>query len=139
MDGFKLLYLDSSEGIIDHRQLLWLEQELFSYKPILIFIHHPIIGLKLKVDEIGKLINRQEVVHLLEKSLAKISIFCGHYHMENILFHKNIKQYITPAISFQMVKNPNAIEIDKSSYGYRIIELVKNKVYSKTKLFTDAN
>lgn len=138
-EDFKFIYLDSSEGVIDRKQLIWLKKELLSSKPILLFLHHPIIGLKLKVDEIGRLRNRNEVIHLLETSSSEINIFCGHYHMESILFYKNIKQYITPAISFQMIKNPNAIEIDRSSYGYRIIELAKNKVYSKTQLFTDAN
>ena len=57
----KFIYLDSSEGVIDKKQLKWLEKELFSSKPIIIFIHHPILGLNLKVDEIGKLKNRKEI------------------------------------------------------------------------------
>ena len=50
----KLIYLDSSEGIIDQKQLIWLEKELITDKPIIIFIHHPIIALNLKVDEIAE-------------------------------------------------------------------------------------
>lgn len=56
---FKFIYLDSSSGIIDIKQLEWLKKELISSNPIVIFIHHPIIGLNLKVDEIGKLKNRE--------------------------------------------------------------------------------
>lgn len=138
-EGFKFIYLDSSEGIIDQKQLLWLKGEIFSSKPIIIFLHHPIIGLKLKVDKIGRLRERNEIIHLLENCFKKITIFCGHYHLESTTIYKNITQYITPAVSFQMIKNTNKIEIDTATYGYRIIELEKGKVYSKTKLFTDAN
>jgi len=136
---FKFIYLDSSKGKIDQKQLLWLKEQLLSSKPIVIFLHHPVLGLNLKVDEIGRLKNRNEVVHLLENSSKKITIFCGHYHMENTLMHKNITQHITPAVSFQMVKNTSTIEIDTTTYGYRIIELQKDNIFSKIQRFTDAD
>ena len=47
----KFIYLDSSSGTIDSRQLNWLKQELNTTKSIVIFIHHPIIGLNLMVEQ----------------------------------------------------------------------------------------
>lgn len=136
---YKLIYLDSSEGTIDNKQLIWLEKELISTKPIIIFIHHPLIALNLKVDEIGKLKNRQEVISLLTKVNNEITIYCGHYHMESSLTYKNIAQYITPAIAFQIKKNTNTIEIDTTISGYRIIHIEKHKVSSTVELLDNAN
>ncbi len=138
-DFYKLIFLDSSEGKIDVKQLLWLKKELTSSKPILIFLHHPIMGLGLAVDKIGGLENGREVLSLLAASPQKITVFCGHYHMESEVIHNNITQYITPAVSFQIEKQPNKIEINTAVFGYRIISLEENKIHSKTKFFTDAD
>lgn len=136
---YKFIYLDSSEGVIDRKQLLWLKKELISVKPIIIFVHHPIIGLNLKVDEIGKLKNREDVISLLQGSPNEITIFCGHYHMESTLIHKNITQNITPAVSYQIEKNLSTIEINTTVFGYRIIEIDKNNTSSKIQLLPNAD
>ncbi len=136
---YKFIYLDSSEGVIDEKQLLWLEKELISATPIIIFVHHPIIGLNLKVDEIGKLKNRTSIISLLENSLNKITVFCGHYHMESTIHYKNITQHITPAVSYQVEKTLNTIEIDTTAFGYRIIEIEKYNISSKIQLLHNAN
>ena len=135
----KLIYLDSSEGIIDQKQLIWLEKELITDKPIIIFIHHPIIALNLKVDEIGKLKNRQKVISILTKVKNEIIIYCGHYHMDSYSIYKNIAQYITPAIAFQIKKDFNKIEIDSSISGYRIIHIRNNGIASTVKLLNNAD
>lgn len=139
-EHFKFLYLDSSQGIIDTQQFVWLEQELISSTPIIIFMHHPVIGLNAKVDAIGKLKNRAEILNLLASfTTKKVIIYCGHYHLESLLIHKNIEQYITPAVSFQIKKNKSTIEIDTTSFGYRIIEFKHNKVSSKIIRFSHAD
>lgn len=134
----KFIYLDSSEGIIDKQQLLWLEAELSSIKPIVFFMHHPIIGLNLMVDKIGGLKNSKAILSLLENTSNDITLFCGHYHMESSTSYKNVKQYITPAISFQIEKNPTEIEINKEYFGYRMIELSDHGVNSEVKILKDA-
>ncbi|WP_430410396.1 metallophosphoesterase family protein [Kordia sp.] len=136
---FKFIYLDSSSGILDAKQLKWLNSELITSKPIIIFIHHPIIGLNLKVDEIGKLKNRKDLIKILEKVPNKIAVYCGHYHMESTLTHKNITQYITPAVAFQIEKNISNIEINTTISGYRIIQLENNKLSSEVKVINNAN
>lgn len=135
----KFIYLDSSGGFINDKQLIWLKNELITPKPIIIFIHHPVIGLNLKVDEIGKLKNRKKVVSILTETNNQITIFCGHYHMESVLVYENITQYITPAIAFQIKKNVNAIEIDISTSGYRVIQIENGKISSKVQLLSNAD
>jgi Icc protein len=136
-DTLKYIFLDSSAGSIDKQQLHWLQKELISSKPILIFIHHPVIGLRLKVDEIGKLKNRDALLRLLENCNNDITLFCGHYHMESEITHKNIKQYITPAVSFQIKKLHDKIELNTAFFGYRIIEIENDTISSKIRFLTN--
>ena len=138
-EGYQCIYLDSSQGVIDPTQLQWLRKALDTTKPILIFVHHPILGLELKVDEIGRLQNRGEVRTLLENTLNEITIFCGHYHMESYLQYKNIRQHITPAVSYQIEKNKNEIVLDTHTFGYRIIHLENGQVSSKIQTLSHAN
>lgn len=138
-EHYKFIYLDSSEGIIDDQQISWLRKELISSKPIIIFVHHPIIGLNLKVDKIGRLKNREEILFILEHLSNEVTIFCGHYHMESEVIYKNITQYITPAVSYQIEKEPNIIKINTTIFGYRIIELSRDHKSSKIKNLSDAN
>lgn len=128
--GFKFIFLDSSSGIIDIAQLTWLQNELNTDQTIVIFMHHPIIGLSLMVDEIGKLENRSEVLALLEKSNRRINIFCGHYHMIDHQTHGNISQHITPAVSFQIEKRTDSIVIDSATFGYRILSFDEGHISS---------
>jgi len=136
---FKFIYLDSSSGIIDVKQLLWLKKELISSNPIVIFIHHPIIGLNLKVDEIGRLKNREDVITILERVPNKITIYCGHYHMDSTLTYKNIKQCITPAVAFQIEKDPSEIKINTTIACYRIIQIENKALTSEVKILSHAN
>ncbi|WP_196889555.1 metallophosphoesterase family protein [Aureivirga sp. CE67] len=137
--SFKIIYLDSSSGVIDEKQLIWLKKELKTAKPIIIFIHHPIIKLDLKVDEIGKLINRKNLIEILTQVKNEITIYCGHYHIESTSFYKNLKQFITPAVAFQIKKDLNKIEIDKTISGYRIIQIENTNLTSKINLFDHAD
>ncbi|MBO3696877.1 metallophosphoesterase [Roseivirga sp. E12] len=132
---FKFIFLDSSSGTIDNRQLVWLRNELDTVKTIVVFSHHPIIGLSLMVDEIGKLENRSEVLALLEGSNKQIIIFCGHYHMIDHQTHRNISQYITPAVSFQIEKKTDAIVIDSVTFGYRVLTFDEGHISSVVQTF----
>ncbi len=133
--GYKFIYLDSSNGYIDHTQLAWLSRELESSLSLVIFTHHPIIGLDLMVDEIAKLENREEVLYRLEASSKAITIFCGHYHMEDHQVHKKINQYITPAVSYQIEKKKNEIAIDSHNFGYRILTFHQGEISSEVQIF----
>ncbi|MFY0592238.1 metallophosphoesterase family protein [Roseivirga sp.] len=139
VESVKLIFLDSSEGFIDNNQLLWLESEIKSLKPIIIFIHHPVLGLPLKVDEIGRLKNRKELVSILKTCKNKVDIYCGHYHMESTLEYENLTQHITPAVAFQIQKHAKTIEIDTSISGYRIIEIEKDRNSSQVRLLKHAD
>jgi hypothetical protein len=55
--------------------------------------------------------------------------------------YKNIEQITTPSLSFQLVKDAPELQIDNSTFGYRIIEFKKDAIETELILFdsTDAN
>lgn len=134
-EPFKFIFLDSSSGKIDAEQLHWLSKELNTPKHMVIFMHHPVLGLPLKVDEIGRLKNRNEIREVLVKTSNPISIFCGHYHMDNTLAFSNITQIISPAVAFQIEKHPEIIAIDTQQFGYRVIQIDGHTISSAVKMF----
>ena len=69
----------------------------------------------------------------------EIRNYCGHYPMEDTSVHKNITQYITPAVAFQIKKSPDSITLDTSVSGYRIIQMEKSEISSKVKLLSNAD
>ena len=120
---FKYIFLDSSSDSISEIQLQWLENELGTAKHVLLFIHHPVLQVITAVDFKYPLLNRDAVKEVLVRSGREITVFCGHYHTDDFTKEENITQYVTPAASVQMEKNPLEIIIHSRYYGYRIIEL----------------
>ncbi|WP_405205657.1 metallophosphoesterase family protein [Aquimarina sp. LLG6339-5] len=134
-DFFKFIYLDSSKEFINDKQLMWLQTELITIKKILLFIHHPILEIPAIIDQKFYLKGREKIQTLLEQASSDITIFCGHYHMEHHCTYKNITQFITPAGSYQVEKNPEEIKVHNNNFGYRIIELTKDKMDTEVVLF----
>lgn len=121
-EDLKWLFLDSSTDKISDPQLDWLAHELAStLKPVILFIHHPVLPVATAVDHKYPLENREAVKALLLKHRQPATIFCGHYHIEDETSQDNIRQFVTPAISYQIKKNTVEIEGDASYFGYRMI------------------
>jgi len=53
--------------------------------------------------------------------------------MEHALIHRNIHQFITPAVAFQIKKDRFKIKTSTATSGYRIIQFDNNKVISVVK------
>jgi 3',5'-cyclic-AMP phosphodiesterase len=122
-EHFKYIFLDSSSDSVSDVQLQWLENELVTLKKVLLFIHHPILQVFTAVDFKYPLLNREKVKNALVRSGRDITVFSGHYHTDDFTKEENISQFVTPAASVQMEKNPLEIIIHSRYYGYRIIEL----------------
>jgi Icc protein len=126
---FKWIFLDSSTDKISPQQMDWFETELRDCnQPILLFIHHPILFVDTPVDRKYPLENRDELKKILLRHLHEVTIFCGHYHIEDETHDGNIHQYVTPAISYQIKKGTVEIEGDATYFGYRIIEIDAVKI-----------
>ncbi len=121
--GRKCLFLDSSTGSLDSRQLNLLAKTLDENVPIAIFIHHPVLPVTGYVDTHYPLGGREAIHRMINESNAEITIFCGHYHMADVRRSGNITQYITPAACYQIAKGVDKLIPDPTYFGYRIIEL----------------
>lgn len=134
---YKYIFLDSSSDAIGSTQFQWLINELKTDKTLVIFIHHPILGVNTEVDRQFPLENRDELKVELQKMDNEITIFCGHYHMLDETTDGNLKQIITSASSYQVVKEATPIKVTSENFGYRVIEFASSNINSELILFTN--
>lgn len=126
--SYRYLFLDTSSDEITSSQLQWLKSELESEKKIILFIHHPILSINTPVDKMYPLKNREQLKSILLEYKKNVTVFCGHYHMNDEQIFENIKQITTQSLSFQLVKNATEISVDNSNFGYRIIDIYDDKI-----------
>ena len=119
---FKYLFLDTSAESISQPQLQWLQAELITEKKVVLFLHHPVLPVATAVDQKYPLQNRADVMACLLKSGRAMTLFCGHYHLADEQTEGNIRQVISPAVSFQLPKSSSEVVVDGSAFGYRIIQ-----------------
>jgi len=89
----------------------------------MLFVHHAIFPVDTLVDRKHYLRGRERIQELLIKSEKDIAIFCGHYHMADKQQFGKIRQYISPAVSYQVIKEAEPIQATSDSFGYRIIRI----------------
>mgnify|MGYP001239187193 CR=1 FL=1 len=133
--GFRFIMMDSSKGNVSQEQLSWLKSITNTHLALLIFIHHPLLKIPTTVDTLYPLKNRADIVHILHNLPSDCTVFCGHYHMNDERTYKNITQLTTSAVSYQIQKNTPAVQIDTSTFGYRIIEISDNTVFTQVITF----
>lgn len=133
--GFKYIFLDSSSNRISDAQFQWLRHELETQKKILLFIHHPILKVDTPVDRAYPLRNRDHIRGALQNISNNITVFAGHYHVDDECNRDNIKQFVTPAASVQLVKNAPAIKTDNSFFGYRVLTIYEDNIDAELVLF----
>jgi 3',5'-cyclic AMP phosphodiesterase CpdA len=122
-DNFKYVFLDSSSEEVSTTQLKWLAEELKASKKMILFIHHPVLPINTPADKHYPLKNREEVKQVLLACEKEVSLFCGHYHMNDECTYRNIKQFTTQSLCFQLVKSADRLEFDHLKFGYRIITI----------------
>jgi Icc protein len=127
-ENYQYIFLDTSVDELSKTQLIWLQSELTDNKELILFVHHPVLEIETPVDKVYPLKNREELKSVLLIFKNNVTIFCGHYHMNDEQQLKNIKQYTTQSMSFQLIKNATEIEVDNKNFGYRIIEIHNDKI-----------
>ncbi|WP_420573694.1 metallophosphoesterase family protein [Kordia sp.] len=125
---YKCIYLDSSQNKIDDIQYDWFLNELKTDKKLIVFIHHPILGIHTEVDRKYYLIHRDRLRTALEQLSNEVFLFSGHYHFNHVQKHKNITQYVTQAASYQIENIPEGIEIQTETFGYRILDFTPTEI-----------
>lgn len=133
-DHYRYIVLDSSADRLYKQQVQWLKQAVRTEKKIILFVHHPILPVPCYVESKYAMKGRNSVREILFETGLDITIFCGHYHLEDERTEKNIRQMVTPAISYQMVKSPEKV-IDTSVFGGRIIHISPDKIDTEVIMF----
>ena len=131
LENCQCMFLDTSEEEVSKTQLDWLKDELIQEKELILFIHHPILEIDTAVDKEYPLKNREELKSILLAFKNRITVFCGHYHMNDEQKFKTIRQYTTQSMSYQLKKNASEIEVDNKIFGYRIIEIHNDKIETR--------
>ena len=120
----KQLFLDTSDNSVGPAQLAWLARELEPACRVVLFIHHPVLDVHTPIERAGAALrDREQLMALLTASACEIDVFCGHYHMDDERSEANVRQFVTPAVSYQIVKRAERIEVDTSEVAYRIIDI----------------
>jgi Icc protein len=135
--AFRYIFLDSSSGQLGQAQLQWLEDELKTDRGVLLFLHHPILPVNTGIDKLYPLRNRDSVRSLLQDFPQPITIFCGHYHIDDETTIGHIRQFITPAASVQIRKESDTLELYNGPFGYRIINIDGDSVSTELVLYKD--
>lgn len=138
-DVYKFIFLDSSSKKVSQRQLKWLAKELNTELKIIIFIHHPVLAVDTPIDRKHPLQNREEIFELLQQSNKSITLFSGHYHMNDERTIGKLRQIITHSSAFQVIKEASEIVIDASIFGYRIITFGEESIPTEIVSMSDVN
>lgn len=142
-EGVSCIFLDSSRGLIEDGQLIWLESELKEAgqdagQHIAVFVHHPILDCGgTTMDRRYPLRNRDQVLQILTSSGRRTSIFCGHYHTFHEQSAGEISQYVTPSALLQLKQHSDELDIESKSYGYRLVRLSSDAIETEVVLLND--
>lgn len=124
IDGYRLLFTDSSRHKVSSFQLSALKDDLKTdLKPIL-FIHHPpaIAGVPF-MDRKYPLQNMDALQNVLAGYDGDIPVFCGHYHNEREFQKGNLLINMTPSSYFQISDKSKHFKLESKKSGWRNITL----------------
>ncbi len=125
--GYPLLFLDSGPGVVDHRQLDWLEGALLEYPEAPIFVHHPPVPMGVRfMDEKYPLRETGRLLSILTADGRPRRVFCGHYHTPRVVSHCNLEVYLCPPTSFFI--RPESADFDMEPHypGYLLLNWADN-------------
>ena len=117
------LFLDSSPGYVDDRQLDWLGQALLDFPHADIVMHHPPVALGIEfMDDTYPLRDTDRLLRLLTADGNRRRIFCGHYHANRLVSHKNLDVLLCPPTSFFINPSASDFELDPHPPGCQLME-----------------
>ena len=115
MEGYPALFLDTSKGEMSERQWTWLKEHLSALRDnnVLIFMHHPPLKAGVvHMDTHYAFKQSDRFIELVKELPCHVTVFCGHYHVEEWIQRGNLSVLITPSLFFQLKKDTVNLEID---------------------------
>lgn len=120
------LFLDTAKGVCSDTQWAWLRARVAEREggEALIFMHHP--PLLAGVGHMDTNYPFQESATFLRaiQPLRRVTVVCGHYHVEKVVQRGNLTVYLTPSLFFQMKHDPIECIFDHFRIGIREVNLI---------------
>lgn len=138
-ERFKFIFLDTSTDAISQDQLDFLKVEIQSDKPILLFMHHPVLQTHTTPQLEYPLSGADEIKAILLEHNQQVNIYCGHLHLNDVTINTNITQTVTPAASVQIKRQSEKAEIEHIDFAYRILDLDDTNLTSEVVWFEAVN
>lgn len=133
------IVIDTSDNTVGNAQLAWLDAELRGAGPVMLFSHHPVLEIDTPIERAGAALrDRAGLKAVLLAAGREVTIFCGHYHMIDDAREGTIRQHVSPAVSYQIVKGADGVQVDRSTFGYRVIEISDAGIRTQPVLLTEA-
>lgn len=125
-----LLFLDSSAGRITPDQLAWFQSAWIAGGASALFVHHPVTAGICRYMEANFELEERETVCRRLSVAGQVPVFSGHYHVAYVGSEGTVRQYVTPAVFYQL--DPESVEfaVANPSPGYRIVEFDNGSVTS---------
>ena len=98
-------------------------------------MHHAVFPVMTAIDRKHFLRGREKLQQLIVDSGKRVYIFCGHYHMADDQQIGEVSQYISPAISYQVHKEQDPIQVTADFFGYRIIRMIDQEIETEVVRF----
>ncbi len=123
LKGRSFLFLDSSPGYVDPEQLDWLGRQLAALPQAAIVMHHPPLPMGIEfMDTKYPLQETDRLLELLTADGRRRRIFCGHYHANRLVSHKNLDVLLCPPTSFFINPSASEFELDPRAPGCQLME-----------------
>ncbi len=132
----RIVFMDSSRGYVSQKQLSWFEKQIDVEQNCLIFIHHPMVEAVPYMDMNHSLQNKDELLAIISKSKNVKGVFCGHYHVNKIIYINQIPICITPSTFFQIDDKQDTFKVGSLEIGWRKIKWNNNLSKIKTEVIT---
>ncbi len=134
----KILFLDSGKAAFSETQWAWLDAELSSNLPMIIFMHHPPLLAQMPFMDTHYPFNEiKRLQQVLAQKGTITPVFCGHYHAECTIRHKQLTAFITPSTMAQIDGNNPEYALDHLTPGFRIIDWNGRQVITSAKYLFD--
>lgn len=125
-----ILFLDSSRGKFSDAQWTWLDNQLRHCQDrAIIFMHHPPVYTGASfMDSYHAFIEQEEFMACIHKYSFPVHVFCGHYHYEGSIIHKNLHLFVTPSTLFQMDNRMAEFSLAATTPGFRLINISPERI-----------
>lgn len=135
INGSDCIFLDSSSYKLSKKQKKYLKNWLTEAVNPVVFVHHPIIGDGSWMDREHSLKNKLSLEEILHQNEKPVTVISGHYHHGFETASAKIRQYIAPAVSYQIL-NSKIYQADTKSFGYLILDFSGGSMAVETVKFS---